>query len=142
MECGRSAAEVWTPCVPDRRIGESTPLAEAELLSSIGRDLLVQDQQAALLRVRPGGHGMSRCERGARRGVEGARRSRAVGATSTIVGLIVLVAFCGAAEAACVSDAATLFSCLGIAQNRELTTDTGRPVQLFREGKVLGKVLA
>ncbi len=38
--------------------------------------------------------------------------------------------------------AATLFSCLGIDPHRELTTDTGRPVQLFREGRVLEKVLA
>src|SRR5262249_22597575 len=38
--------------------------------------------------------------------------------------------------------AATLFSCLGIDPHRELTTDAGRPVQLFREGKVLRKVLA
>jgi hypothetical protein len=37
---------------------------------------------------------------------------------------------------------ATLFSCLGIDPHRELTTDTGRPVQLFRDGKVLEKVLA
>jgi hypothetical protein len=37
---------------------------------------------------------------------------------------------------------ATLFSCLGVDSHRELTTDTGRPIQLFREGKVIRKVLA
>ena len=37
---------------------------------------------------------------------------------------------------------ATLFSCLGLDPHRELTTDTGRPVQLFREGKVIPKLLA
>jgi hypothetical protein len=37
---------------------------------------------------------------------------------------------------------ATLFSCLGIDPHGELTTDTGRPVQMFREGKVLRNVLA
>jgi uncharacterized protein (DUF1501 family) len=37
---------------------------------------------------------------------------------------------------------ATLFACLGIEPHRELTSDTGRPIQLFREGKVIDKVLA
>jgi uncharacterized protein (DUF1501 family) len=36
---------------------------------------------------------------------------------------------------------ATLFSCLGIDPHRELMSDTGRPIQLFREGKVMDKVL-
>jgi hypothetical protein len=38
--------------------------------------------------------------------------------------------------------AATLFHCLGIDPHQELTTPTGRPVQLFREGKVIDKLLA
>ncbi|MBY0229389.1 MAG: DUF1501 domain-containing protein [Gemmataceae bacterium] len=38
--------------------------------------------------------------------------------------------------------AATLMSRLGIAPGEELTTDTGRPVQLFREGKVMRGLLA
>jgi len=33
--------------------------------------------------------------------------------------------------------AATVFSCLGVDPHGELTTDAGRPVQLFREGKVM-----
>jgi hypothetical protein len=37
---------------------------------------------------------------------------------------------------------ATLFSCLGIDPHRELTTSSGRPIQLFREGKVVRKLLA
>jgi hypothetical protein len=37
---------------------------------------------------------------------------------------------------------ATLFHCLGIDPHTELMTPTGRPVQLFREGKVLEKLLA
>jgi len=37
---------------------------------------------------------------------------------------------------------ATLFRCLGIDPHTELMTPTGRPVQLFREGKVLEKLLA
>ena len=37
---------------------------------------------------------------------------------------------------------ATLFSCLGLDPHQELVTDTGRPVQLFREGKVIPKLLA
>jgi uncharacterized protein (DUF1501 family) len=37
---------------------------------------------------------------------------------------------------------ATLFSCLGIDPHQELKTDTGRPIQLFREGKVIHSVLA
>jgi hypothetical protein len=49
-----------------------------------------------------------------------------------------------AASDPCTPDdvSATLFSCLGVNPDRELTTDTGRPVQLFREGKVIDKVLA
>jgi hypothetical protein len=38
--------------------------------------------------------------------------------------------------------AATVFHCLGLDPHQELMTDTGRPVQLFREGKVLAKLLA
>jgi hypothetical protein len=37
---------------------------------------------------------------------------------------------------------ATIFHCLGIDPHMELTTSTGRPMQLFREGKVLSKLLA
>jgi hypothetical protein len=37
---------------------------------------------------------------------------------------------------------ATLFHCLGIDPHTELMTPTGRPVQLFREGKVVEKLLA
>jgi hypothetical protein len=37
---------------------------------------------------------------------------------------------------------ATLFRCLGIDPHTELMTPTGRPVQLFREGKVIEKLLA
>jgi hypothetical protein len=37
---------------------------------------------------------------------------------------------------------ATLFSCLGIDPHQELTTATGRPIQLFREGRVVEKLLA
>ncbi len=38
--------------------------------------------------------------------------------------------------------AATLFHCLGIDPHKELNTSTGRPVQLFREGRVIEKLLA
>ncbi len=38
--------------------------------------------------------------------------------------------------------AATLFHCLGIDPHHELNTPTGRPVQLFREGRVVEKLLA
>ncbi|MFO0809120.1 MAG: DUF1501 domain-containing protein [Gemmataceae bacterium] len=38
--------------------------------------------------------------------------------------------------------AATIFHCLGINPHTELQTPTGRPVQLFREGKVVEKMLA
>jgi hypothetical protein len=38
--------------------------------------------------------------------------------------------------------AATVFRCLGIDPHKELTTATGRPIQLFREGKVIEKLLA
>jgi hypothetical protein len=37
---------------------------------------------------------------------------------------------------------ATLFSLLGIEPHQELNTTTGRPMQLFREGKVISKLLA
>ncbi len=37
--------------------------------------------------------------------------------------------------------AATIFHCLGFEPTYELTTPTNRPVQLFREGKVLHKIL-
>jgi hypothetical protein len=37
---------------------------------------------------------------------------------------------------------ATLFHCLGIDPHMELMTPTGRPVQLFREGRVIEKLLA
>jgi hypothetical protein len=37
---------------------------------------------------------------------------------------------------------ATIFQCLGIDPHQELTTPTGRPVQLFREGKTVEKLLA
>jgi hypothetical protein len=37
---------------------------------------------------------------------------------------------------------ATLFHCLGIDPHHELTTPTGRPIQLFREGRVMDKLLA
>jgi uncharacterized protein (DUF1501 family) len=36
---------------------------------------------------------------------------------------------------------ATIFHCLGIDPHQELMTGTGRPVQLFREGKVVEKLL-
>ncbi len=37
---------------------------------------------------------------------------------------------------------ATIFECLGIDPHTELQTPTGRPVQLFREGRVVEKLLA
>jgi hypothetical protein len=37
---------------------------------------------------------------------------------------------------------ATIFHCLGIDPHTELTTPTGRPIQLFREGRVIDKLLA
>jgi len=37
---------------------------------------------------------------------------------------------------------ATLFSLLGIEPTTELNTSSGRPMQLFREGKVVSKLLA
>jgi hypothetical protein len=48
------------------------------------------------------------------------------------------------ATEACTPDdvSATLFHCLGIDPHTELMTPTGRPVQLFREGKVVEKLLA
>ncbi|HTU91061.1 MAG TPA: DUF1501 domain-containing protein [Gemmataceae bacterium] len=38
--------------------------------------------------------------------------------------------------------AATIFHCLGIDPHTELTTSTGRPIQLFREGRVIEKLIA
>jgi hypothetical protein len=48
------------------------------------------------------------------------------------------------ASDACTPDdvASTIFHNLGIAPHTELQTPTGRPVQLFREGKVIEKLLA
>jgi uncharacterized protein (DUF1501 family) len=45
---------------------------------------------------------------------------------------------------ACTPDdiSATIFHCLGIDPHQELMTPTGRPVQLFREGKVIETLLA
>jgi hypothetical protein len=36
----------------------------------------------------------------------------------------------------------TLFHCLGIDPHKELMTSTGRPIQLFREGRIIEKMLA
>jgi len=36
---------------------------------------------------------------------------------------------------------ATMFHCLGLAPTFELQTDTGRPMQIFREGKVIDRLL-
>jgi hypothetical protein len=49
-----------------------------------------------------------------------------------------------AASEPCTPDdvSATIFHCLGIDPHLELTTASGRPVQLFREGKVVEKLLA
>jgi hypothetical protein len=38
--------------------------------------------------------------------------------------------------------AATIFHCMGIDPHMELQTSTGRPIQLFREGHVIEKLLA
>ena len=48
------------------------------------------------------------------------------------------------ATEACTPDdvSATLFQCLGINPRTELTTPTNRPIQLFREGRVVEKLLA
>jgi hypothetical protein len=48
------------------------------------------------------------------------------------------------ATEACTPDdvSSTIFQCLGIDPHTELQTPTGRPVQLFREGKVVEKLLA
>ena len=45
---------------------------------------------------------------------------------------------------ACTPDdvSATIFHQLGIDPHTELQTPTGRPIQLFREGKVVEKLLA
>jgi hypothetical protein len=37
---------------------------------------------------------------------------------------------------------ATVFGCLGVGPRHEVKTTTGRPVSLFREGKVIDKLLA
>jgi hypothetical protein len=37
--------------------------------------------------------------------------------------------------------ASTLFNCLGIDPHQELTSPTGRPIQLFREGTVIDRIL-
>jgi hypothetical protein len=44
---------------------------------------------------------------------------------------------------ACTPDdlASTLFHCLGIDPHQELTSPTGRPIQLFREGSVIDRIL-
>jgi Protein of unknown function (DUF1501) len=49
-----------------------------------------------------------------------------------------------AANEPCTPDdvSSTIFHCLGIDPHLELTTTSGRPVQLFREGKVVEKLLA
>jgi uncharacterized protein (DUF1501 family) len=49
-----------------------------------------------------------------------------------------------AATEPCTPDdvSATLFHCLGLDPHQELKTSTGRPIQLFREGKVIDKLLA
>ena len=48
------------------------------------------------------------------------------------------------ATEACTPDdiSATMFQTLGIDPKMELTTPTGRPIQLFREGRVIEKLLA
>jgi hypothetical protein len=48
------------------------------------------------------------------------------------------------ATEACTPDdvSATLFHCLGIDPHQELMSPTGRPIQLFREGKVIKQLLA
>jgi hypothetical protein len=45
---------------------------------------------------------------------------------------------------ACTPDdvSATLFTCLGLDPHAELTSGSGRPIQLFREGRVIRKLLA
>jgi uncharacterized protein (DUF1501 family) len=45
---------------------------------------------------------------------------------------------------ACTPDdvSATIFHCLGIDSTTELQTSTGRPIQLFREGRTIAKLLA
>jgi hypothetical protein len=35
-----------------------------------------------------------------------------------------------------------MFHCLGLEPNHELHTSTGRPIQIFREGKIIEKLLA
>ena len=48
------------------------------------------------------------------------------------------------ATKACTADdiSATIFQQLGIDPKQELQTSTGRPIQLFREGRVIEKLLA
>ena len=50
----------------------------------------------------------------------------------------------GAASEPCTPDdiSATMFHCLGIDPHQELITPSARPIQLFREGKVIEKLLA
>jgi hypothetical protein len=45
---------------------------------------------------------------------------------------------------ACTPDdvASTIFQCLGLDPHQELQTPTGRPIQLFREGRVVSRLLA
>jgi hypothetical protein len=45
---------------------------------------------------------------------------------------------------ACTPDdvASTIFQCLGLDPHQELQTPTGRPIQLFREGRVISRLLA
>jgi hypothetical protein len=38
--------------------------------------------------------------------------------------------------------ASTIFQCLGLDPHQELQTPTGRPIQLFREGRVVSRLLA
>jgi hypothetical protein len=48
------------------------------------------------------------------------------------------------ADDACSPDdvSATIFQCLGIQPNHEVQTATGRPIAIFREGKVINKLIA
>ena len=48
-----------------------------------------------------------------------------------------------AANEPCTPDdvSSTMFQCLGINPKLELQTGTGRPIQMFREGRVVEKLL-
>jgi hypothetical protein len=35
-----------------------------------------------------------------------------------------------------------MFTCLGLDPHQELNTPTGRPIQLFREGRVVSRLIA